>query len=96
MCVCQVRLIGSRQRAADGSIKEPLNGFTRGKFVADVKERISTQVEWPCSVKATGVQSRGGRRMADGSQRTHTNAQTHTNQPIAKCERLQAGNKVFL
>lgn len=52
-----------------------------GKFVADVGERISTQVEWPFTAKATGVQSRVGRRTGDRSQETHTHThiQAHTN-----------------
>ncbi len=49
-----------------------------GKFIADVRERISTQVEWPFTAKATGVQSRGGRRTADRSQERHTQIHLHT------------------
>lgn len=49
-----------------------------GKFVADVGERISTQVEWPFTAKATGVQSRVGRRTGDRSQETHTHTFKHT------------------
>lgn len=69
--VC-VRLNGKQSLSCWRLHKGAFEWLGSGKFIADVRERISTQVEWPFTAKATGAQSRGGRRTADRSQDTHT------------------------
>lgn len=68
---CASVLMGSSHRAADGSIKDPLNGGVwSGKCIADVEERISTQVEWPFTARRQ--ESNPGE--ADGRQDRHSGA----------------------